>query len=80
MYKCFTQNETRKWIDMLDDFVTRNNNTYHSTIKMSPLEVNKPENVEIVWWNIHGAYVTAEHGLLKFKTGETVRVSKCKVF
>ena len=78
MYKYFTENETRRWIDIIQQLVTGYNNTFHSVIKMTPIEASKPENTETVWWNIYGAYVTADHGVPKFKIGQTVRISKYK--
>jgi len=32
----------------------------------------------MVWWNIYGAYITAEYGPPSFKIGQTVRISKYK--
>ena len=78
MYKYFTQNETRIWVEKIDNFVKGYNNTSHTVIKMTPLEASKPGNEEIVWWNIYFAYVTAEFGVPRFKIDETVRISKYK--
>jgi len=33
MFKYFIANNTKKYIDVLDDFVARYNNTRHSSIK-----------------------------------------------
>ena len=41
MFKYFTANNTEKYIDVLDDFVERYNNTKHSSIKMTPVEASK---------------------------------------
>jgi len=41
MFKYFTANNTNKYIDVLDDFVERYNNTRHSSIKMTPVEASK---------------------------------------
>lgn len=78
VFKYFTENETRKWIDVIQLIVKGYNNTYHRIIKMTPIEASKPENSEIVWWNIYGAYITAEYGSPTFKVGQTVRISKYK--
>jgi len=43
-FKYFTANNTNKYIDVLDDFVERYNNTRHSSIKMTPAETSKKEN------------------------------------
>ena len=41
MFKYFTANNTNKYIDVLDDFVERYNNTRYSSIKMTPVEASK---------------------------------------
>jgi len=41
IFKYFTANNTNKYIDVLDDFVARYNNTRHSSIKMTPVEARK---------------------------------------
>ena len=38
MFKYFSANSTRKYIDILDEMVNNYNNTKHSSIKMTPLE------------------------------------------
>lgn len=42
----FVRDNTRKWIDKLDDIVATYNNTVHSAIGMTPTEARKPENEE----------------------------------
>jgi hypothetical protein len=41
MWKYFTQVGNRKWINVLDDLVYNYNNTYHRSIKMTPVEGSK---------------------------------------
>ncbi len=78
MWKYFTANETRKWIDIVQNLVEDYNNTYHQTIKMTPVEASKPENSSVVWHNIYGAYLAEKYGPPKYKVGQTVRISKYK--
>jgi len=47
MFKYFTANSTRKYIDILDEFVNRYNNTVHSSIKMTPTEASKKEKLSV---------------------------------
>jgi len=54
MFKYFTPNSTRKYIDILDEFVNSYNNTIHSSIKMTPTEASKRENENEVWRNLYG--------------------------
>ena len=44
MRKYFTANSIRKYIDVLDTLVDQYNNTVHSSIKMSPVEVSLNKN------------------------------------
>lgn len=76
MWKYFTANETYKYIDILDDLVKGYNNSKHSSIEMKPIEARDPENSEIVWNNLYGAFVTHDFGEPKFKVGQHVRISK----
>ncbi|RWR99845.1 HASI-like protein, partial [Leptotrombidium deliense] len=39
IFKYFTANGTRRYIDVLQDLVNAFNNTYHRTIKMKPIQV-----------------------------------------
>jgi hypothetical protein len=48
MWKYFTEFGNRKWINILDDLILNYNNTYHTSIKMTPIEVSKKENEHIV--------------------------------
>jgi hypothetical protein len=41
MWKDFTSKETRKWTDIVQNMVDDYNNTYHRTIKMSPVEASR---------------------------------------
>jgi len=78
MWKYFTAHETRRWIDTYDRLVEGYNNTFHRSVKMTPIKASKPENSPLVWYNLYGAYLAAEYGQPKFKVGETVRISKYK--
>jgi len=78
MWKYFTAHETRKWIDILDRLVEDYNNSYHTTIKMNPVDAVKAENSALVWRNIYGAYLSAKYDIPKYREGQTVRISKYK--
>ena len=76
MWKYFTANETRTWIDILQKLVDDYNNTFHTTIKMTPVEASERENSPAVWYNTYGAYLSAQYNTPKYKEGQTVRISK----
>ena len=44
MFKYFSANNTRKFVDVLDLLVDQYNNTIHSSIKMTPKEASHKEN------------------------------------
>jgi len=41
MFKYFTANNAKKYIDVLDEFVERYNKTRHSSIKMTSVEARR---------------------------------------
>jgi len=57
MFKYFTANNTNKYIDVLDEFVSKYNNTRHSSIKMTPVEASKKENEVRVYRNLYQEFV-----------------------
>ena len=78
MWKYFEEEETYKWVDVLDDLVNAYNNSFHSSIQMKPSEAREEENSESVWFNLYGAFVMSEFGDPKFKVGDSVRIVKFK--
>jgi len=77
MFKYFTANNTNKYINVLDDFVERYNNTRHSSIKMTPVEASKKENEVRVYRNLYPD-LTRRSMREKLKTGDKVRILKKK--
>jgi len=77
MFKYFTANNTNKYIDILDGFFERYNNTRHSSIKMNPVEASKKENEMRVYRNL---YPDLKRRPLraKFKTGDIAQILKKK--
>ena len=67
MFKYFSANSTRKYIDILDEFVNSYNNTNHSSIKITPSEASKRENENEVWRNLYGDYSPPERKTPKFQ-------------
>ena len=46
MFKYFLANNTRKYVDVLDLLVDQYNNTIHSSIKMTPMEVVRKTKIK----------------------------------
>ena len=54
MWKMFTVNNNTVYFDKIDKLVNDYNNTRHSSIKMTPVEVSKKKNESEVWSNLYG--------------------------
>ena len=74
MYKYFTANNTKRWIDILDKLVNNYNNTVHSSIKKKPIEVEKQDVISL------GIilYPPAKTKSFELDIGDLVRISKAK--
>ena len=70
IYKYMTSVSKNVYIDKLDDIVGEYNNTYHTTIKMKPVDVK--DNTYI------GFKKEVNDKVPKFKVGDNVRISKYK--
>ena len=71
MWKKFTKLSTTKYIDILPELVNNYNSTYHSTIKMTPIEGSDAKNKINYNYDI---YISKP----KFKIGDRVRIYKYK--
>ena len=77
MFKYFSANSTRKYINVLDEMVNKYNNTRHSSIKMTPAEASNQKNKNMVWLNLNGKART-NPVKPKFSIGDKVRITKKK--
>ena len=76
MFKYFSANSTRKYIDVLQELVTRYNETFHSSIKMTPVEASDKKNENQVWLNLYNFPKLGQAP--KFSVGDKVRITKKK--
>ena len=53
IFKYFTANSTRKYIDVLETLVDQYNNTVYSSIKMTPFEASLKKNENKVFRNLY---------------------------
>ena len=71
IYKCMASISKNVYINKLDDIVDEYNNTYHTTIKMKPIDVKD------------NTYINTDKETNdkdpKFKIGDRVRISKYKI-
>ena len=70
IYKHRTSISKNVYIDNLNDIVDKYNNTYHTTIRIKPIDVK--DNAYI------STYKEINNKDPKFKVGDRVRISKCK--
>jgi 2-oxoglutarate dehydrogenase complex dehydrogenase (E1) component-like enzyme len=81
MWRYFTEKQTNKWTDILDDLINSYNNSYHTSIKIEPLNVNKRNENEICK-NLYGYHKNEGDASylnkFKFQQGDFVRLSKIK--
>ncbi len=76
MYKYFTANLTRNYIDVLPEMIEKYNNTYHRSIKMTPVEASLSKNTDTVYYNLYKN--VPEKTKPKFAVGDKVRITKKK--
>ena len=77
LYKYFTYTRTYKYIDVLQDFVSKYNKSVHRSIKMSPNKVNF-KNESLVFKNLYSDIRPRKEA--KYKLNQDVRVSLDKPF
>ena len=77
MFKYFSANNTRKYIDVLNLLIEQYNDTIHSSIKMTPVEASREVNENKVWRNVYPEFsgVTL---IPKFSLGDNDRITKKK--
>ena len=79
--KMFTERDNHRYIDDIERIVNEYNNTYHSSIKMTPIEASKEENEGIVYYNLYSKRrreMMKQNIKPKFKVGDIVRIYKFK--
>jgi len=76
MFKEFTKNNNRIWINILPTLIKQYNNTKHSLIKMKPVDAIKPENYKTLIHNFYNK--VSMYKAPKFKVGDYVRISRVK--
>ena len=80
MYRYFTRNNTHRFIDKLQQFVSGYNNRFHRTIRQSPASVNA-ENHSQVWFKMYAEPLLLKPGgpyKQRFKIGDFVRITHIK--
>ena len=79
--KMFTERDNHRYIDDIERIVDEYNNTYHSSIKMTPKQASKNQNEGIVYYNLYNKRrreMIKRNIKHKFKVGDFVRIYKFK--
>lgn len=76
MWKEFSMNGSYRWINIIHTLCNDYNNSFHRTIKMKPVEVNKSNESKL----LREVYKIDEPNIVKtkFHVGQYVRISKYK--
>ena len=75
MFKYFTRHGTNKYLDVLQELVSRYNNGYHRSIKMAPISVSKQNELQ-VWMNLYGKKKSSNNKIKeRLKVGDRVRIT-----
>lgn len=75
MHRWMTHTNSERYLDVLDEIITGYNSSYHSSIGMSPNDVNE-QNQEDVWLRLYPPEM--EQSNPKLKRGDFVRISKAR--
>lgn len=78
MWKYFTEKQTYKWTDVLNDLMYNYNHSYHRSIKMTPFEASKNINIKQVDDNLFKNETKSKVLKPRFKIGDKVRINKYK--
>lgn len=75
MFKLFTHMNTKRWINVIDDLLSNYNNSYHRSIRMTPIEASQEKNEKAVY---NALFPEKKHKLVipRFEVGDRVRISK----
>ncbi|KAL3102904.1 hypothetical protein niasHT_026045 [Heterodera trifolii] len=77
LYRYFTERNTYKWIDVVQDFVRAINHSPNSTIGMCPADVNF-QNAEALRQKLHNAAENVVRRQPRYRVGDRVRIEKYK--
>lgn len=78
MWKRFTAENTRNWIDMLDSLIEKYNNKIHSTIGMTPAEASLAKHFTKALNNTLDKSRVIPNKKPQYKVGDKVRISRTK--
>ena len=78
LWKMFSANNNTIYHDKLGEVVDEYNNSFHSSVKMTPVEASQKKNERKVFANLFDDLIYSKHVPPTFYVGEKVRISKFK--
>ena len=78
LWKMFSANNNTIYHDKLGKVVDEYNNSFHSSVKMTPVEASQNKNERKVFANLYDDLIYSKHVHPTFHIGEKVRISKYK--
>ena len=79
MWKYFSANNTKRYIDILDQLIDRYNNTKHRAIGCTPTVARQPASYQHVFKKLYAKKVEDRRSVVpKFHVGDKVRIVKKK--
>ena len=76
MFRYLEAQNSKRYIDALQDLISAYNHSYHRSIKMRPVDVTQ-ENVDEVFKNLYGKKDTSPLRF-RYRVGDLVRISKTR--
>ncbi len=77
MWRFLTATNSRRYIDVLQDIIQGYNTSYHRSIRMRPVDVDKVNEGQ-VFQNLYGDIKKQKKTVFNFKVGDVVRISKVR--
>ena len=78
MWKMFSANNNTIYFDKIDELLKNYNNSWHRSVKMSPLAASDIKNSNRVFANLYSDEIYKPVKKPKFRIGDRVRISKYK--
>ncbi len=77
MWRFLSATNSRRYIDVLQDIIQGYNTSYHRSIRMRPVDVDKVNEGQ-VFQNLYGDIKKQKKTVFNFKVGDVVRISKVR--
>lgn len=78
MWRLFTENNNKKWLDILPSLLEEYNHRKHRSINMTPVDASKTENEKELWHFQYDKLLQKVKQNTKIKVGDFVRISVVK--